>query len=312
MHMFLSLFGLAAGIGMPMQTSINAQLGRRVGSPFLAALINFCVGLGTMFLITVAVERSLVMPVGDLITDSPWLFLGGFFAVFFIMGNILMMPRIGSVQTVILPALGQIIMGTLIDTFGWFQSAQRDMSLLRIIGVAMVFGGVVIVIMSKSGGTAKAGAADNSRTGNLWLWRFLGVAVGMSMAAQTAVNSHLGIMVESRLFAALINLTVGTMILVILNLILLKTKKPGIKEGRAPIWFFSGGLFGALFVIGNIITAHTVGTGMAVVILLTGLMTGGLLVDQFGLFHSAQRSIRYREIGGIALMVAGAVLFYLA
>ncbi|MBQ3466387.1 MAG: DMT family transporter [Firmicutes bacterium] len=43
--MFLALFGFAGGMGMPMQTSINAQLGRRVGSPFLSALLNFLVGI---------------------------------------------------------------------------------------------------------------------------------------------------------------------------------------------------------------------------------------------------------------------------
>ena len=50
--MFLSVFGLAAGIGMPMQTSINAQLGRRVDSPFLAAMLNFMVGLAALLIIT--------------------------------------------------------------------------------------------------------------------------------------------------------------------------------------------------------------------------------------------------------------------
>ena len=35
--MILSIFGFAGGVGMPMQTSVNAQLGRRMGSPFVAA-----------------------------------------------------------------------------------------------------------------------------------------------------------------------------------------------------------------------------------------------------------------------------------
>ena len=30
--MILSIFGFAGGVGMPMQTSVNAQLGRRMGS----------------------------------------------------------------------------------------------------------------------------------------------------------------------------------------------------------------------------------------------------------------------------------------
>lgn len=331
--MILSLFGLAAGIGMPIQTSINAQLGRRAGSPFMGALLNFIIGLGALLIITVIVERSLMIPIGEIISAPPWILLGGCFAVVFVTGNILLMPRIGSVQTAILPAMGQILMGTLIDTFGWFQSAQRAMSLSRILGVALVVSGVLLIVLTKAGaagpgashakagGTpAKAGAArseagrEGSGTGNaaIWLWRTFGVITGMCMASQTAVNSHLGLVVDSRLYASIINFTVGTTLLVILNLLLLKTKKPWNREEKAPLWIWTGGLFGALFVVGNIITAQTVGTGMAVVILLTGLMIGGLLVDQFGMFRSKKRPVSVKEILGVALMVCGAVLFHLS
>lgn len=62
--MFLALFGFAGGMGMPMQTSINAQLGRRVGSPFLSALLNFLVGIAALLILTSIVEHGLAIPVG--------------------------------------------------------------------------------------------------------------------------------------------------------------------------------------------------------------------------------------------------------
>ncbi|MBR0456748.1 MAG: DMT family transporter [Firmicutes bacterium] len=309
--MFLSIFGLAGGIGMPMQTSINAQLGKRVGSPFTAAMINFMVGLAALLIVTFLVEHSLRLPFGSIAAAPPWVLLGGVFAVVFVTGNILLMPRIGSVQTAILPAMGQIIMGSLIDTFGWFNSAQKDMTAARIIGVILVFCGVLIVIIAKSGGIRKIGITQADQIRHVWLWRLFGVIVGMCMASQTAVNSHLGIVVESRFYAAVVNFTIGLSLLIILHFLLLKTKKKGVKEGRTPIWILTGGLFGVLFVVGNIITAQTVGTGMAVVILLTGLMIGGLIVDQFGLFRSKQRQVGLREIAGVAVMVVGAVLFHI-
>lgn len=295
---------------MPMQTSINAQLGKRVGSPFTAAMINFMVGLAALLIVTFAVERSLMIPVDDLMEAPPWVMTGGVFAVVFVTGNILLMPRIGSVQTAILPALGQIIMGTLIDTFGWFDSAQKDMTWIRTIGIVLVFSGVLIVILSKSGGIKAVTATGGGQVKHIWLWRLFGVVIGMCMASQTAVNSHLGVVVESRFFAAVVNFTVGLTLLIILHFLLLKKKGPGVKDGKAPAWILTGGLFGVLFVVGNIITAQTLGTGMAVVILLTGLMIGGLIVDQFGLFRSKQRPVGIREVAGVAVMVAGALLFH--
>lgn len=328
--MLLSLLGLAGGIGMPMQTSINTQLGKRAGSPFLAAMINFMVGISALLIVTVIWERSLAIPLADIATAPPWVLAGGILAVIFIMANILIMPRLGSVQTAILPALGQIVMGTMIDSFGWFESMQRPIGLIRIIGIAMVFCGVVIIIYAKAmarrgkrSGQRSAADTETSTEGfaplaahelrpvkNVWLWRIFGLVGGMSMAAQTAINSHLSVVVDSKLFASVINFSVGLSLLIILNIILIRSKRPWDRKEKAPLWVWSGGLFGVLFVIGNIVAARTVGTGMAVVLLLTGLMIGGLLVDHFGLFRSPKRPVGARSLLGILLMISGAILFY--
>ena len=324
--MILSLLGLAGGIGMPMQTSINTQLGKKAGSPFFAAMINFMVGISALLIITILVEGGLGIPFGAIARAPVWVCFGGVLAVLFIMANILIMPRLGSVQTAILPALGQIIMGTLIDTFGWFGSIQRPLGPIRLIGIAMVFFGVILIIHGKesSSGTSRASCASGTKGSkgsdpaapgpavrNIWFWRGFGLIGGMSMAAQTAINSHLSVVVDSRLFASVINFSVGLSLRILLNILLIRSKKPWDKKEKAPLWIWSGGLFGVLFVIGNIIAARTVGTGMAVILLLTGLMIGGLLVDHFGLFRSQVRPVSVVSILGVLIMVLGAVAFYL-
>ena len=57
--MLSGIFGLLGGIGMPMQTSVNARLGKKTGSPFTAAFINFLVGTAALLILTVIVERGL-------------------------------------------------------------------------------------------------------------------------------------------------------------------------------------------------------------------------------------------------------------
>ena len=306
--MLSGIFGFLGGIGMPMQTSVNARLGKKTGSPFTAAFINFLVGTAALLILTVIVERGLHIPFAEIAKNPPWILFGGAFAVVFITGNILLIPRIGSVQTAILPALGQIIMGTLTDSFGWFGQTVRPLNIPRIIGVALVIAGVVTIILAKN---ANKDGAGKKQVRAIWLWRSLGIAAGMCMASQTAVNSHLGVVVGSRFYAALINFSVGLTILFILYLILGRGKKSSVKEQKDPWWIWTGGLFGVLFVVGNIITAQALGTGMAVIILLTGLMTGGLLVDQFGLFESKQRPVSRKEILGLMVMAGGAALFHL-
>ena len=306
--MLSGIFGFLGGIGMPMQTSVNARLGRKMGSPFTAAFINFVVGTAALLILTVIVERGLHIPFGEIVKNPPWILFGGAFAVVFITANILLIPRIGSVQTAILPALGQIIMGTLVDSFGWFGQDVRPLSILRIIGVALVLSGVVTIILAKN---VKNIETDKKQVKGIWLWRLLGIVAGMCMASQTAVNSHLGVVVGSRFYAALINFCVGLTILFVLYLILGRGKKGSAKDQKSPWWIWIGGLFGVLFVVGNIISAQALGTGMAVIILLTGLMVGGLLVDQFGLFESKQRHVSWKEILGVLIMVVGAAMFHL-
>ena len=305
--MISGLYALIAGLGMPVQTSINTQLGKRTGSPFTAALINFTVGIITISAAAVIMEGNLSIPVDRILSSPPWILTGGLLAMAFVVGNILLMPRVGSVQTAILPALGQIIMGTLIDTFGLFGSEGRELTVSRIIGVILVFAGVVIVISSKS--------MENSavKKSNVWFWRIFGILMGCCMATQTAVNSHLGTVIDSRIFAAVINFAVGLAVLIIINAVVLISgkKNKGVKEGKAPWWILTGGLIGAWYCIGNIITAQMLGTGMSVIILLTGLMAGGLLVDKFGICGAARREVRLIGIFGIAVMIAGAALFHL-
>ena len=44
------------------------------------------------------------------------------------------MTRLGSVQTIIFPVLGQILMGLLIDHFGLMRSDVNPLTLLRVAG----------------------------------------------------------------------------------------------------------------------------------------------------------------------------------
>lgn len=115
----LSLF---AGFMLANQNPINADMKKMVGSPFISAAISFLVG--SVFLAIVsAVKSHQVFPTMTFIQSNPaWIWLGGVLGAIYLTSNVLLFPRLGAIQTVVLPILGQILMGTLIDTFGWFGS----------------------------------------------------------------------------------------------------------------------------------------------------------------------------------------------
>lgn len=140
----------------------------------------------------------------------------------------------------------------------------------------------------------------------------MGLIIGALMVSQTAVNSHLGFLVESRIYAAFINCCIGTSALILINLLMAVRQRPHTDGGKAPIWIWAGGFFGILFIVGNIITAQLLGTGMSVIILLTGMTVGGVLTDHFGLFRAERKPVNIQEVTGIAVMLAGVTLFNLA
>lgn len=114
------LFGVLAGIILANQNPVNAYLRVFVISPYVASLISFSIGTLYIGIVTLATGHPL-LPTGAQIAANPWwLWLGGVIAAIYLTSNILLFPKLGAVQTVILPILGQVLMGTVIDSFIWF------------------------------------------------------------------------------------------------------------------------------------------------------------------------------------------------
>ncbi|NLF91614.1 MAG: DMT family transporter [Corynebacterium marinum] len=312
--MFGVLFGILVGLVMPVQTNANSRLRLSVGSPFLASLVSFTVG----FLTLLAAARLLDgrLPDPALTAGRPaWLWSGGLLGVVVLTGNIFLFPRLGSVQTVVLPVTGQVIMGLLIDHFGWFNAPQAALGATRILGALLLVSGVLGAI-----GLADALLRRDRVVGtgssaglSLWAWRFAGVVFGMFSATQTAVNGQLGVVLGTATGAALVSFTVGVSVLL---LIVLGTRAKwglGVPAGmdRNPWWMWIGGFLGAAFVFGNAFLSPVIGTGLTVMTILLGMMAGSLLIDHFGLLGARRKPTTLLQALGLACMVAGVAVIRL-
>ena len=102
------ILGFLAGVGLPIQTSVNTRLRKKVGSPFNAALVSFLVGLLFLSALLLVTGQGLHIPFAQLLDEPAWIWIGGICGVVFLTGNILLFLKLGGVQTVVLPVLGQI------------------------------------------------------------------------------------------------------------------------------------------------------------------------------------------------------------
>lgn len=312
--MLAIIFGVIIGLILPLQTSINSRLRRSVGSPFMASLISFAIGTVFLAIVTSSIDHHLLFSPRLLTQQPAWLWIGGLFGVVYLTCNILLFPQLGSVQTVILPMFGQILMGLLIDNFGWFHAKVSPLTPVRLSGAGLVFIGVLVTV-ALSSWLLNRHAATNARPTppSLWLWRLLGIGAGMLGAAQSAINGHLGVVLNSSLNAAFISFLVGTLALLLINLVLRSKRQLVRPDNRPnPWWMWLGGIIGALFVLGNVVLVPVLGTGLTIVIVLVGLMGGSLLIDNFGWLDSPKNPVTLVQLMGLALMVGGVALIHLA
>lgn len=309
----LFILGILAGLIMPMQTSINTRLRKSLGTPFRASLGNFFVGL--LFLVVMCyVLGDGFLPFRKLAGQPVWMFLGGFCGVTVLTGNLLLFPVLGATQTVVFPLFGQIVMGILIDTFGWFRGTVVSLTLWRVLGAALVFAGVVLVAVGgKDGsGAPSENAAPKTKQrseATLWAYRLFGAAFGTLGAVQTAVNGQLGAFLNSPVQSSTMNFLVGTILLALICLF--GHKKAPEPSFKGPWWMWVGGFLGGAFVMFNVFLQHHLGTGMTVILNLTGLTAGGLLVDKTGVLQSPKKPVTAMRVIGVLIMLGGAVMIRL-
>ena len=303
------ILGFLAGVGLPIQTSVNTRLRKKVGSPYNASLVSFVVALLFLSALLLITGQGLHIPLAQLLNEPAWIWIGGICGLVFLTGNILLFSKLGGVQTVVLPVLGQILMGLIIDNFGLFYSQKTPLSVFRIAGAVMVILGVVLVSMAKENKTASE-KLQKSESTTLWIWRAFGIFAGMLSATQIAVNGYLGKVVGSPIKASAISFTVGIIFLAIICIVLHfkngKSESFKNESAKNPWWMWICGILGGLYILANVYLSRIVGTGMTVIILLIGSTTGGILVDHFGMFESPKKPINAQKILGVLIMILGA------
>ena len=171
----------------------NTRLRRSLGTPFRASGVNFFVGLCFLIVLSFILGDGLI-PFRKLAGQPVWMFLGGFCGVTVLTGNLLLFPILGATQTIVFPLFGQIVMGILIDTFGWFR-------------------GDVVPLTLWLGGSSEEKADETRTQSQLWAARLFGVSFGTLGAVQTAINGQLGAFLDSPVQSSMMNFLVGTMAL---------------------------------------------------------------------------------------------------
>ena len=125
---------------------------------------------------------------------------------------------------------------------------------------------------------------------------------------QFGINAVLARYVEGAARASLVSFAVGTLALLVAVLLFFRGAPSLAKAGAAPWWVWIGGLLGAFYVLGSVVTAPRLGAATLVALILAGQAAASLTVDHFGLVGFEENPVTPGRLLGIALVALGVVL----
>jgi bacterial/archaeal transporter family-2 protein len=138
------VLAIVAGVSIVIQQALNANLRGALHSGAWSGFVSYAVGVVCMALLALALRDPL--PSAIVAARIPWWgWGGGLFGAIFIGLGIFLVPQIGAATFLALLVTGQMLASVTFDHFGWLGLAQRSIDAPRLIGVALLVGGVVLI-----------------------------------------------------------------------------------------------------------------------------------------------------------------------
>ena len=136
----------------------------------------------------------------------------------------------------------------------------------------------------------------------------LAVGAGISLVTQQALNANLRAALNSAAWSGFTSYLVGVVCMVALALLLRDPIPSAATAARIPLFEWSGGLFGAIFIALAIFLIPQLGAASFFVLLVAGQMLGSIVFDHFGLMGVPVHPVSVVRIAGAMLLVGGVVL----
>ncbi|WP_367110787.1 DMT family transporter [uncultured Psychrobacter sp.] len=143
MNLIAIIMGVLGGAFIGAQGGINAQLTKHwAKNSVLASAISFLVGALALW----ALSLVLFIPIPAL-TDKIlwWHWTGGILGAYFVYSLVYLSPRLGASVVVALVLAGQILAAVVLDHFGLAGYPVRPVNTTRLIGIALLGAGVLLI-----------------------------------------------------------------------------------------------------------------------------------------------------------------------
>jgi transporter family-2 protein len=145
MSIILIVSAIGLGSLLAIQVAVNGRLRVRTEEPVHAALISSFISVISLFLYSAIVLRQPLPNFANLHSAPLWIWTGGLMGAAYVVFSLVLITRLGSATFLALVVVGQLGMALVTDHFGLFGLARHEMSPIRILGVAFLVVGVVLI-----------------------------------------------------------------------------------------------------------------------------------------------------------------------
>lgn len=137
------VFAALVGAGLTIQIGMNATLRSGVGSPIIATIVNFAVGLLALVVLAMAGGTRLVP--GSVAVVPAWAWLGGLLGAAYVASTTVLGPRLGAATLLALTLAGQMLAALVVDHYGVIGFPQNPVTWTRIAGTILLLAGVLLI-----------------------------------------------------------------------------------------------------------------------------------------------------------------------
>ena len=141
-----------------------------------------------------------------------------------------------------------------------------------------------------------------------FLYVLFAAAAGAGVAVQAAVNARLRFLLGAPVWAAIAQFLVGLTVLGVVALATRQEPPATAGLGRAPWWIWTGGIFGATYILMSVIVTPRVGAALMLASTIVGQLGAALMVDHFGWFGATVIPISLTRVLGVMLLALGVIL----
>jgi transporter family-2 protein len=147
MKIYLFVLMLFIGVILSLHLSMNAQVGVILKNSRMANAIFWTIGAITAIIIGLSGWDPAVFT--QLKNVPAWLFIAGAMGAALVFGIAWTIPQISAGAAFVLMIAGQVIAGMIFSHFGLLGSPVERISLIKILGVLLLIGGVGIITFAK-------------------------------------------------------------------------------------------------------------------------------------------------------------------